>query len=113
VDPARLHQALLNLLDNALRYSPSDSTIEVNLELRDRWCLIGVRDHGPGLSASDQKRMFQRFYRGDPSRARAPRVGSGLGLAIVQQIALSQGGLVRASNHSEGGALLELLLPRA
>jgi two-component system phosphate regulon sensor histidine kinase PhoR len=113
VDPARLHQALLNLLDNALRYSPSDSTIEVSLELRDRWCLIGVRDHGPGLSASDQKLMFQRFYRGDPSRARAPRVGSGLGLAIVQQIALSQGGLVRASNHSEGGALLELLLPRA
>jgi two-component system, OmpR family, phosphate regulon sensor histidine kinase PhoR len=113
VDPARLHQALLNLLDNALRYSPSDSSIEVGLELRDRWCLISVRDHGPGLSANDQKRMFQRFYRGDPSRARAPRVGSGLGLAIVQQIALSQGGLVRASNHSEGGALLELLLPRA
>jgi two-component system phosphate regulon sensor histidine kinase PhoR len=85
----------------------------VNLEQRDRWCLIGVRDRGPGLSEIDQERMFQRFYRGDPSRARAPRVGSGLGLAIVQQIALSQGGLVRASNHPEGGAVLELLLPRA
>ena len=113
VDPARLHQALLNLLDNALRYSPTGTAIEVNLEQRDRWCLIGVRDRGPGLSDTDQERMFQRFYRGDPSRARTPRVGSGLGLAIVQQIALSQGGLVRASNHPDGGAVLELLLPRA
>lgn len=113
VDPARLHQALLNLLDNALRYSPDGSRIEVSVEHRDRWCLIGVRDHGPGLSSSDLERMFERFYRGDPSRARAPRVGSGLGLPIVQQIALSQGGLVRASNHPDGGAQLELLLPRA
>jgi two-component system phosphate regulon sensor histidine kinase PhoR len=113
VDPARLHQALLNLLDNALRYSPDGSRIEVSVEHRDRWCLIGVRDHGPGLSGSDLERMFERFYRGDPSRARAPRVGSGLGLPIVQQIALSQGGLVRASNHPDGGAQLELLLPRA
>jgi two-component system phosphate regulon sensor histidine kinase PhoR len=113
VDPARLHQALLNLLDNALRYSPDGSPIEVSLEQRDRWCLIGVRDHGPGLSSSDLERMFERFYRGDPSRARAPRVGSGLGLPIVQQIALSQGGLVRARNHPDGGAQLELLLPRA
>ena len=113
VDPARLHQALLNLLDNALRYSPDGSRIEVNLEHRDRWCLISVRDQGPGLSASDLERMFERFYRGDPARARAPRVGSGLGLPIVRQIALSQGGLVRARNHPEGGAQLELLLPRA
>ena len=113
VDPARLHQALLNLLDNALRYSPDGSQVEVSLEHRDRWCLIGVRDHGPGLSSSDLERMFERFYRGDPSRARAPRVGSGLGLPIVRQIALSQGGLVRARNHPDGGAQLELLLPRA
>ena len=113
VEPARLHQALLNLLDNALRYSPDGRPIVVSFEERDRWCLIGVRDHGPGLSDSDLRRMFERFYRGDPARARAPRVGSGLGLAIVQQIALSQGGMVRARNHADGGAQLELLLPRA
>lgn len=113
VDPARLHQALLNLLDNALRYSPDAGVISVRVEQRDRWCLIGVHDQGPGLSEQDLQRLFERFYRGDPSRARAPRVGSGLGLAIVQQIALSQGGLVRARNHPDGGAVLELLLPRA
>ncbi|MBM5795846.1 MAG: HAMP domain-containing histidine kinase [Cyanobacteria bacterium M_surface_7_m2_037] len=113
IDPARFHQALLNLLDNALRYSPDQASIEVEICARNRWCMVSVRDHGPGLSDTDLERMFQRFYRGDPARARSPRSGSGLGLAIVQQIALSQGGMVRASNHPDGGALLELLVPRA
>jgi two-component system phosphate regulon sensor histidine kinase PhoR len=113
IDPSRFHQALLNLLDNALRFSPDQATIDVDVAARNRWCMVAVRDHGPGLSETDLERMFQRFYRGDPSRARSPRSGSGLGLAIVQQIALSQGGMVRASNHPEGGALLELLVPRS
>ena len=113
MDPGRCHQALLNLLDNALRYSPDQAAIEVDVCERNRWCMVSVRDHGPGLSDVDLERMFQRFYRGDPSRVRSPRSGSGLGLAIVQQIALSQGGMVRASNHPGGGALLELLVPRS
>jgi two-component system phosphate regulon sensor histidine kinase PhoR len=113
VDPARLHQALFNLIDNALRYSPDGSSIELSIEERDRWCLIAVRDQGPGLSEEDLERMFERFYRGDPARVRGPGSGSGLGLAIVRQIALSQGGLVRARNHPEGGAVIELLLPKA
>ncbi|QNG30458.1 cell wall metabolism sensor histidine kinase WalK [Synechococcus sp. LTW-R] len=113
VEPARLHQAVFNLIDNALRYSPDGKSIDLSIEERDRWCLIAVRDHGPGFSATDLDRMFERFYRGDPARARGPRNGSGLGLAIVRQIALSQGGLVRARNHPGGGAVVELLLPRA
>jgi len=113
VEPARLHQALFNLIDNALRYSPDGKSIDLSIEERDRWCLIAVRDHGPGLSETDLDRMFERFYRGDPARARGPRNGSGLGLAIVRQIALSQGGLVRARNHPGGGAVVELRLPRA
>ena len=113
VEPARLHQAVFNLIDNALRYSPDGRSIDMSIEERDRWCLIAVRDHGPGFSETDLDRMFERFYRGDPARARGPRNGSGLGLAIVRQIALSQGGLVRARNHPGGGAVVELLLPRA
>ena len=113
VEPARLHQAVFNLIDNALRYSPDGRSIDLSIEERDRWCLIAVRDHGPGFSETDLDRMFERFYRGDPARARGPRNGSGLGLAIVRQIALSQGGLVRARNHPGGGAVVELLLPKA
>ena len=113
VNPARLHQALVNLLDNALRYSPDGSDIAVEIRRRERWCVISVHDQGPGLSEEDLERLFQRFYRGDPSRFKGPSTGSGLGLSIVQQIALSHGGLVRAENHPEGGAVLELLLPRA
>ncbi|MFZ0408541.1 MAG: HAMP domain-containing sensor histidine kinase [Cyanobium sp.] len=110
-DGSLLHRALLNLIDNALRYSPEGGCIQVRLQSTDQWCLLAVRDEGPGLSEEDQERLFERFYRGDPSRVRSRRGGSGLGLAIVQQIALTHGGRVQASNHPTGGALLELLLP--
>lgn len=110
-DGSRLHRALLNLLDNAIRFSPDGATIHVGLRLRSGWCRLSVRDEGPGLSEEDSRRLFERFYRGDPSRARSQQGGTGLGLAIVQQIAHAHGGRIRASDHPQGGALLELLLP--
>jgi two-component system phosphate regulon sensor histidine kinase PhoR len=110
-DASLLHRALLNLIDNALRFSPDQGCIGVSVQATDQWCLLTVRDQGPGLSEEDQERLFERFYRGDPSRVRSRRGGSGLGLAIVQQIALTHGGRVQAGNHPEGGALLELVLP--
>jgi len=112
-DASRLHRALLNLLENALRHSPDRGTVRVRIEAGPKWCLLSVRDEGPGLSAEDLEHMFERFYRGDPSRARSPGGSSGLGLAIVQQIAITHGGRVQASNHPEGGAQLELMLPVA
>ena len=111
-DGPRLHRALLNLLDNALRYSPEGATIEVGLRSSGDWWLIDVRDHGVGLSDEDRSHMFERFYRGDPSRVRHQRVGSGLGLAIVQQIAVTHGGRIQGRNHPQGGAVLELVLPK-
>lgn len=110
-DGSRLHRAVLNLLDNALRYSPEEGTVWVEIEATAGWCLLSVRDEGPGLSEDDLEHMFERFYRGDPSRVRSDRGGSGLGLAIVQQIAVTHGGRIQASNHPGGGALMELLLP--
>ena len=111
-DQRRLHRAVLNLLDNALRYSPDRGSVEVDIVPSGGWWLLSVRDHGPGLSESDLSNMFQRFYRGDPSRARSNRSGSGLGLAIVQQIAVNHGGRVQARNHPDGGTSMELLLPK-
>ena len=110
-DSSRLHRALLNLLDNALRYSPDDGVVGVSLDRRGDWCQIGVADQGSGLSEDDLLHLFERFYRGDPARARGQRTGSGLGLSIVQQIAVTHGGRIQASNQSGGGALLELILP--
>jgi two-component system phosphate regulon sensor histidine kinase PhoR len=110
-DASRLHRALLNLIDNAIRFSPDGASIHVRIRQESRWCRLSVRDEGEGLSEEDSRRLFERFYRGDPSRARSARGGSGLGLAIVQQIAHAHGGRVQASNHPQGGALLELVLP--
>jgi two-component system phosphate regulon sensor histidine kinase PhoR len=110
-DRARLHRALLNLLDNGVRYSPDGGTLEASLTSRGGWCQLSIRDHGPGLGEDDLAHMFERFYRGDPSRVRSQRSGSGLGLAIVQQIALTHGGRIQASNHPGGGAQLDLILP--
>ena len=111
-DGPRLHRALLNLLDNALRYSPDGSAIEVGLRSSSDWWLIDVRDHGVGLSDEDRSHMFERFYRGDPSRVRSQRAGSGLGLAIVQQIAVTHGGRIQGRNHPQGGTVMELVLPK-
>lgn len=111
-DQPRLHRAVLNLLDNALRYSPDGGQVEVEIQPSGGWWLLAIRDHGQGLSEPDLEKMFQRFYRGDPSRARSNRGGSGLGLAIVQQIAVNHGGRIQARNHPDGGASMELLLPR-
>ena len=112
-DPALLHRALLNLLDNALRFSPNEAEINVNLSTEGRWQRIEIRDQGNGFSSEDLQHMFERFYRGDPSRSSGKRIGSGLGLAIVQQIAVAHGGHIRGRNHSKGGALLVLSLPVA
>lgn len=110
-DSKRLHRALLNLLDNALRFSPEKGQIHVDFLSTPDWVRIGVRDQGIGLSQQDLEHMFDRFYRGDSSRFRQQRGGSGLGLAIVQQIALAHGGWIYGENDSRGGARFELRLP--
>lgn len=110
-DKARLYRAILNLLDNALHFSPDNSEIKVEIYQTSEWVRVRVRDQGAGLSEMDLDHMFDRFYRGDRSRFRQNRGGSGLGLAIVQQIALAHGGWVFGENDTGGGAMFELRLP--
>jgi len=104
--PARLERAVGNLLDNALKYSPPGSPVEVRLQAGE----LCVRDHGPGISDEDLPHVFDRFYRGAEARGRP---GSGLGLAIVRQVAHQHSGTVTAEPARGGGTLLRLRLPGA
>ena len=97
----RIARAVANLLDNAMKWSPPDSVIEV--ELRDG--TLTVRDHGPGFEAEDLPFVFDRFHRARAARAKP---GSGLGLAIVRQAAEAHGGAVSAANAPDGGALMTI-----
>ncbi len=101
--PARLDRAIVNLLDNAIKWSPPAGVVEVLVKAGR----LEVRDHGPGIAAEDLPRVFDRFYRARSARARP---GSGLGLAIVRQFAETHGGTVRAENDLGGGARLILEL---
>jgi two-component system phosphate regulon sensor histidine kinase PhoR len=111
-DRKRLHRALLNLFDNAVRHSPAFGTVSVNVYSNTDWLRIDIKDQGAGLSEEDLQHMFERFYRGDASRYRHHRGASGLGLAIVQQIVLTHGGLILGDNLPGGGARFEIRLPR-
>jgi two-component system, OmpR family, sensor histidine kinase MprB len=101
-DPGRIHRAVSNLVDNAVKWSPPGGPVELKLA----GGALTVRDHGPGFEDGDLPRVFERFYRADGARGLP---GSGLGLAIVRQAAEAHGGSVEASNAPEGsGALLRV-----
>ena len=110
LDPMRIRQVLVNLLSNALRYTPGDMEIRVELEVWKRMLVLRVLDRGPGIPEDELPHLFERFYRGDEARTRATG-GSGLGLAIAKQWVEAHGGKITASNRSEGGACFTILLP--
>jgi two-component system, OmpR family, sensor histidine kinase MprB len=99
----RIHRAVSNLLDNAVKWSPSGGVVEVRVADG----AVNVRDHGPGIDDDDLPHVFDRFYRA-PSARSLP--GSGLGLAIVRQVAESHGGGVSADRADGGGTLVRLQL---
>ena len=108
-DSTALERAVLNLLDNAAKWSPPGGTVRVQMRPLDDWSvLLEVADAGPGIPDEDLPRVFDRFYRADTSRTMP---GSGLGLAIVRQVAVRHGGAVWAQRAPEGGALLAMRLP--
>ncbi len=111
-DEPRLRQVLGNLLANAVKHTPPGTPVEVRLRTSDGYAVVDVADHGPGLSPEDAARVFERFYRADPSRTRDAG-GSGLGLAIVAAIAAAHDGSVSVADTPGGGATFTLRLPLA
>jgi two-component system OmpR family sensor kinase len=109
-DRTRLRQIADNLLLNARLHTPAATPVEVRVVERDGFAVLEVIDHGPGIDAELAEKVFERFYRGDPSRSRADG-GSGLGLSIVQAIAQAHGGHAEASATPGGGATFRIFLP--
>ena len=107
----KLYRVVFNLLDNAIRFSPYIGKISTQIHEDDKYLILSIKDEGPGLSKDDLKNMFQRFYRGDPSRYKNKRIGSGLGLSIAQQIVVNHKGSIEACNDINGGALMKIKLP--
>jgi two-component system phosphate regulon sensor histidine kinase PhoR len=109
-DPIALRQALGNLIENAIRYTPRGGSITLFSRRDDSAIAIGVRDTGAGIPSEHLPRVFERFYRVDPARSRAAG-GTGLGLAIVKHLVEAHGGHVRAESQVGRGTTISLFFP--
>jgi two-component system OmpR family sensor kinase len=111
-DDTRLRQVVGNLVRNALVHTPARTPIEIGVTTHNGTAQLTVTDHGPGLRMEDKERIFEPFYRADPSRSRDSG-GAGLGLSIVNAVVAAHGGRVDVKETSGGGATFEVELPLA
>ncbi len=114
VDSHRMHQLLLNLVTNAVKYTPAGGWVEVLLEEEGEKVRLVVRDSGIGIASVDLPHIFDRFWRADPARSRTgDRPGVGLGLAITKWIAEAHGGTISVQSRPGRGSSFVVTLPRA
>jgi K+-sensing histidine kinase KdpD len=107
IDDVLIEQVLINLLDNAIKYTGSESPLELSAFVSDGVVTVQLADRGPGLDPGDEERVFEKFHRG----ASGPRQGAGLGLAICRGIIDAHGGRIWAENGPDGGAVFRFTLP--
>jgi two-component system sensor histidine kinase KdpD len=107
IDPVLVEQLFVNLLENAAKYTPPGSPIELTAAREGGTIVVEVRDHGPGLPPGAEEKVFERFFRGAHATVR----GVGLGLPISRAIAQAHGGRLAAANRPGGGAVFRLTLP--
>jgi len=111
-DRTRLKQIIVNLLDNAIKYTPDGGAVELSVWSRNGTAFLEVKDTGPGIPESALPHVFERFYRADEVHSRDVE-GAGLGLAIVRSIASAHGGDVSVSSEVDSGCRITVRLPRA
>ena len=112
-DAGKIYQVVANLLANARIHTPIGTPIAVSVKSDDAGTSISITDSGPGLSQADQDRIFERFYRADPSRNRSNEEGSGLGLSIVDAVMQAHGGKVTVTSKLGEGATFTVFFPLA
>ncbi len=112
VDPERMAQALMIVVDNAARFSPPDTKVDLRASLTDQHLELTTSDHGPGIPEDLRPYIFDRFRRGDPARGRR-HAGAGLGLAIALAIVEGHGGSIDVGAWSGGGATVTIRVPVA
>ena len=110
-DSGRIYQVITNLLANARIHTPEGTEITIIARAEDDGAYVSVADNGPGLSEDDQKRIFERFFRADPSRQRNSNEGSGLGLSIVEAVMAAHGGKVGVVSKPGQGSAFTLFFP--
>jgi two-component system, OmpR family, sensor histidine kinase KdpD len=112
LDYVQMDQVFTNLIENATRYTPPGSLIEISAKIVGNEILISVADHGSGIPPDDLERIFDKFYRvlGTPRKGTSA-MGSGLGLAVCRGLVEAHGGRIWAENRKEGGAIFRLTLP--
>jgi two-component system OmpR family sensor kinase len=110
-DSLRVHQVIANLLANARTHTPAGTKIVVRAKQDDSGTYVSVSDNGPGLSVESQAKIFERFYRADPSRVRNGVEGTGLGLSIVDAVMQAHGGNVSVESELGKGATFTLFFP--
>ena len=110
-DETRIHQAVQNLLANARTHTPSGTSISISVKSHEDETTISVSDNGPGLDPLVQEKIFERFFRADPSRARTGGEGSGLGLSIVDAVMQAHGGKVTLESEVGKGSTFTLHFP--
>ncbi|TWJ16875.1 PAS/PAC sensor signal transduction histidine kinase [Geobacter argillaceus] len=111
-DQGRLEQVLVNLLDNAIKYTPAEGSVSINVAEEEGQLNVSVSDTGPGIPPESISRIFERFYRVDASRSR-DEGGTGLGLSIVKHIVQLHGGTVRVANNPIQGTTFTFSLKKA
>ena len=110
MDVRLIVQVMINLIDNAVKYTPADSVIEIRTEKKDKWIVVSVSDNGPGIPDEQKPRIFEMFYSGANKIADSRR-SLGLGLFLCRSIVTAHGGTIEVSDNHPHGTVFTFTLP--